>query len=97
MSKRSEKLSRAQRVQSWLAVLFLLATSVIYFLLCRRLSLVFEWVFLAGFFAALPFNLAGKAWFANRRWTSVWRLTMTGLGFSAYYWSSVAILFLRTG
>ena len=97
LRKREEKLSRIQRVQSWLAVLLLLSTCVIYFLLCRRLSLVFEWVFLAGFFAALPFNLAGKRWFANRRWTSMWQLTTTGLGFSAYYWASVAILFLRSG
>lgn len=97
LSKRSVKLSRTQRVKSWLAVLFLLATCVIYFLLCRRLSLVFEWVFLAGFFAALPFSLAGKAWFANGSWESVWRLTMMVFGFSAYYWASVAILFLRSG
>ncbi len=97
LSKRSVKLSRTQRVQSWLAVLFLLATCVIYFLLCRRLSLVFEWVFLSGFLAALPFSLAGKASFANRSWKSVWRFTMTCLGFSAYYWASVAILFLRSG
>lgn len=62
LSTRRAKVSRTQLVQSWLAVLFLIATCAIYFLLCRRLSLVFEWVFLAGFLAALPFNLAGKAW-----------------------------------
>lgn len=97
LSTRKAKLSRAQLVQSWLAVLFLIATCTIYFMLCRRLSLVFEWVFLAGFIAALPFNLAGKAWFENRSWANVWRLLTTVLGFSAYYWASVAILFLRSG
>jgi hypothetical protein len=97
MGKRSAKPSRSQRVQSGLALLFLLTTCAIYFLLCQRLSLVFEWVFLAGFFAALPFDLAGKEWFTKRRWTSVWRLTTIGLAFSAYYWASVAILFLRSG
>lgn len=96
LSIRSVKLSRARRFQSWLAVLFLLATCVIYFLLCRRLSLVFEWVFLTGFIAALPFDLAGRDWFANQRWVSMWRWTTIGLGYSAYYWASVAILFLRS-
>ena len=97
LNNRSVQISKAHFAQSWLAVLFLLATCVIYFLLCRRLSLVFEWVFLAGFVAALPFNLAGKVWFASRRWARVWRLITTVLGYSAYYWTSVAILFLRSG
>lgn len=97
LSIRKAKPSRTQLVRSWLAVLFLIATCAIYFLLCRRLSLVFEWVFLAGFFAALPFNLAGKSWFVNRRWANVWQLITAGLGFSAYYWASVGILFLRSG
>ena len=97
MSKRSVQKSKRQRMQSWLAVLFFLTTCMLYFLLCRRLSLVFEWVFLAGFFAALPFNLAGREWFANRSWKSLWRLTMSGLGFTAYFWASVAILFSRSG
>ena len=97
ISVRSVQLTRRQRIQSWMAVLFLLTTCLMYFLLCRRLSLVFEWVFLAGFFAALPFNLAGKEWFANRSWTSLWQFSMSGLGFTAYFWASVAILFLRSG
>jgi len=97
IGKRSVRQSMRQRIQSWLAVLFFLTTCMLYFLLCRRLSLVFEWVFLAGFFAALPFNLAGREWFTNRRYTSLWRFTMSGLGFTAYFWASVAILFLRSG
>ncbi len=127
MSKRTEKRKGIQRLQSIGALLFLLITCLIYFLLCRRLSLLFEWAFLGGFFAAVPFNLAGKSppagWPLGPQgpcgtqargssdgtycsndptsrlkqilWTKAWQLIMTGLGFSAFYWSSVAILYFR--
>ena len=45
----------------------------------------------------LPFNLAATECFANRSWTSLWRFSMCGLGFTVYFWASVAILFLRSG
>ena len=96
MSKRTEKRNTLQRVKSIGALLFLLITCLVYFLLCRRLSLLFEWTFLGGFVAAVPFNLAGKrlsvTWPA---WKKTWQFVMTGLGFSAFYWSSVAILYSR--
>ena len=95
MSERSTKRSVKQRVQSAAAAIFLLLTCSIYFLLCRRLSLVFEWVFLCGFLAALPFNLAAKHMWFNNRWQSVWQSFLTAFGFSAFYWSSAAILILR--
>ncbi len=38
-------------------LLFFLVIGVLYFLLCRRLSLVFEWAFLAGPVGALPLGL----------------------------------------
>lgn len=48
-----------------LSVAGLLLTLLGYFLLCRRFSLVYQWIFLAGLPAALPFSsLAG--WFRNR-------------------------------
>ena len=95
MSERSTKRSVKQRVQSAAAAIFLLLTCSIYFLLCRRLSLVFEWVFLCGFLAALPFNLAAKHMWPNNRWRIVWQAVLTAFGFSAFYWSSAAILILR--
>ena len=97
VSDRTSTRNRLQRVQSLSAAIFLAVTCLVYFLLCRRLSLVFEWVFLIGFFGALPFNLASEKLFTQRRWTSIWQIVMTGIGFSAYFWTSVAILFLRSG
>lgn len=76
------------------AILFLLICGV-YFLLCRRLSLVFEWSFLCGFPAALPFALAGAFLYRDRSWRVAWELAMMLLAFSAFYWSSVAILLWR--
>ncbi len=42
------------------ALLFFAATCLAYFLLCRRLSLVFEWAYLIGFVGATPFLLLKK-------------------------------------
>ena len=96
LSKKTDKRSNYQRAISTIAALFFLACCIGYFLLCRRLSLVFEWVFLAGFFAALPFNLAAKHWHASGRWELVWQFAVTCLGFSAYYWASAAIILLKS-
>lgn len=71
-------------------VLFLLVC-VAYFLLCRRLSLVFEWAFLAGFIGAMPLM-----WFRSRR--SELRINpylQTGLTagcFTCFYAVGVAVL-----
>ena len=69
---------------------------VAYFLLCRRLSLVFEWVFLCGFGAALPFALAGSHCFQERRWKFAWQGLMTVAAFASFYWSAVAVLWLKS-
>lgn len=42
-------------IKARLPLLLWVIICVVYFLLCRRLSLVFEWAFLAGFVGALPF------------------------------------------
>ncbi|MEQ1830241.1 MAG: PQQ-binding-like beta-propeller repeat protein, partial [Pirellula sp.] len=52
----------AQRT-GWVSIFSLvgwIAACVFYFFLCRRLSLLFELVFLTGFVSALPFNLCGR-------------------------------------
>ena len=97
LSTRSANRTRQSRLKSASAAIFLLIVCLVYFLLCRRLSLVFEWVFLCGFPAAVPFGLAGKYLIATGRWAHAWRLLMTALAFSAFYWSSVAFLHLRSG
>jgi hypothetical protein len=66
-----------------------------YYLLCRRLSLGAEWVFLSGFAVAAPLLV----WSRNLRRKS-WRASLGGVAveifaFAIYYWASVAILLLR--
>lgn len=75
-----------------IALVTFAVTCVLYFLLCRRLSLVFETVFLCGFIAALPFSMAGARLFQNRRWQGVWHIVMTAAAFAAFYWSGAAVL-----
>jgi outer membrane protein assembly factor BamB len=73
-----------------------IACCVGYFLLCRRLSLVFEWVFLCGFPAALPFALLGRSVFQERRWRFAWFFLMTTAAFASFYWSAIGVLWLRS-
>ena len=84
-----------ERLKSGVACLGFLAVCLLYFLVCRRLSLVFEWVFLGGFFAAVPLSLAARYLFVTRRWYLAWQVLATGLAFTAFYWSSVAFLYVR--
>ena len=65
------------------------------FLACRRLSLVFEWVFLGGFLAAVPFSLAARHLLRARRWYPLWQVLATALAFAAFFWSPVVYLYLR--
>lgn len=85
----------AQQWRSRVTLIFVVLVWVGYFLLCRRLSLVIEWVFLTGFIGALPFSLAGRFWFEDKAWAKFWKFFMTIAAFSAFYWSSVAFLMLR--
>lgn len=92
---RHKHLTRREQLKSGLACLVFLAVCLVYFLVCRRLSLVFEWVFLGGFFAAVPFSMAARHVFRNRRWYPAWQILTTALAFVAFFWSSVAFLHLR--
>ena len=95
MSLRRAGLTRADRIRSTLACLMFLLSCLLYFLVCRRLSLVFEWVFLVGFVAAVPFSLCGKLLVSKRRWHVVWKSLSVVVAFSAFYWSSVWFLYAR--
>ncbi|HEY3967877.1 MAG TPA: PQQ-binding-like beta-propeller repeat protein [Planctomycetaceae bacterium] len=78
-----------------LVVLFFLIFCFVYFLLCRRLSLAFEWVFLAGFPAALLPLLASR-WLALRfRWPIAIEMAGTACAFTAYFWASIALLWWK--
>ena len=92
---RYSSLTWRKRWVAAMSAVFWLCVCVGYFLFCRRLSLLFEWAFLGGFLAALPFNIAGANLFTDRSFTLVWRILMGALAFSAFYWSSVGYLILR--
>ena len=90
-------LTRRDRLQSGLAAVVFVLTCALYFFACRRLSLVFEWVFLTGFVAAVPFSVAGRFLFQHRFWSAGWRCLLTVVAFAAFYWSAVGFLYLRVG
>ncbi len=79
----------------WVARLTLVAfvlTCLGYFLLCRRLSLAFEWAFLIGFPVALPF-----LWFVKQSVQSGQRFNMKqwlggAAAFTAFYWAGAGIM-----
>ncbi|QDU49281.1 outer membrane protein assembly factor BamB family protein [Gimesia panareensis] len=74
----------------WLLIVF-----TVYFLLCRRLSLVFEWAFLAGPIGALP---AGWWEWHLKKQTPLrmcFALILKLITFSCFYGSGIAILWLR--
>ena len=69
---------------------------MVYFLLCRRLSLVTEWVFLVGFPAALPFSrISARFEQTSGVKAIIVCLVSTLVGFSAYYAAAVKLLELK--
>ncbi|MGE0761380.1 MAG: hypothetical protein AB7O38_30480, partial [Pirellulaceae bacterium] len=97
--RHSEESDGPRRFAAVLTLALFVATCFAYYLACRRFSLVFEWVFLAGFGAALPCLLAQR-WLL--RHPSGWRFAIASpaccvAGYTLFYWSSAAVLWLRTG
>ncbi len=64
-----------------------------YFYLCRRLSLAFEWSFLIGFPAAIPFLLAARH-YGNKpnRYALLAEWLLTAIAFTAFYWIGAAVI-----
>ncbi len=92
-SGRRQKLGQSTR---WTvpAVLFFLAVCLAYFLVCRRLSLAIEWIFLLGFLPAWP--IAVPAAYKLDQAGPPWRdFLWAFLAFTAYFWSSAAIVLWR--
>ncbi len=79
---------RKARWGSRLAGLSLLATSGLYFHLCRRLGLSIEWGFLAGFLPAFPVAaLCARGLLARHRFAPVTDFLCAVVSFSVYFWS----------
>ena len=79
---------RQARWWSRLAGLGLIATSGLYFHLCRRLGLSIEWGFLAGFLPAFPVAaLAARGLLARWRLFPLTDLLCAAASFTAYFWS----------
>lgn len=94
--KRDNQATRREKLNEWGRVFAFLTVSVAYFLVCRRLSLVTEWVFLVGFPAALPFSRL-TARFQNRSNSKAILVCLlsTLAAFSAYFATAVKLLELK--
>lgn len=85
---------RKLKWQARLAGLLLVGVSLVYFLLCRRLSLAHEITFLFGFLPAFPVA-AFAAWRIHRHRTLWSDATWGLLAFTAYFWASGGLLLVR--
>ncbi len=81
-------LRRQARWGSRLAGLGLVATSGLYFHLCRRLGLSIEWGFLVGFLPAFPVAaLCARGLLARHRFALATDLPCAAASFTVYFWS----------
>lgn len=97
LRSRSVSVSSRQRWRERLSLSFWLLTMLIYFLICRRLSLVFEWAFLIGPLGACPTQLCANHWRKGHSpvtWRGrVWLATLQVLAFAGFF--GAAVLGLR--
>ena len=75
-----------------ITLLALIVVSLAYFWLCRRLSLAFQWSFLMGFPAALPFLWIVKRSVQSDAAYSIWQWLLSALAFSAFYWAGAGVI-----
>jgi outer membrane protein assembly factor BamB len=97
LRSRSVVVSGQQRWRERLNLWFWLLTMLIYFLICRRLSLVFEWAFLIGPLGAWPIQIWANHWRQQHplvTWRGrVWLATLQVLTFAGFF--AAAVLELR--
>ena len=97
LRSRSVTVSGQQRWRERLSLSFWLLTMLIYFLICRRLSLVFEWAFLLGPLGAWPLQLWANRWRKRHQpvtWRGrVWLAILQALAFAGFF--AAAVLGLR--
>jgi len=93
---RDSQAAKKEKLKDWSRLAAFLAIAVVYFLLCRRLSLVTEWVFLVGFPVALPFaRVAARCDQRPGAKAAIVSATATLLGFTAYYAAAVKLLEIK--
>ena len=87
---------RRSRWGEWLRAGTFLSVCLAYFLICRRLSLVFEWAYLMGFPAAVPFSyLAARQRNRTGPLSVPTEAILTLAGYTAFHFSVVAVLAIR--
>lgn len=92
---RREHVTVRRRVWEWTVILVFLGVCMTYYLLCRRLSLVMEWMYLCGFVAAIPILFVERWWLRSGRNAAAAMTLFPLLGFTAYDWACVALMILR--
>ncbi|MGB7342700.1 MAG: PQQ-binding-like beta-propeller repeat protein [Pirellulaceae bacterium] len=96
-SRRSIKtFSQRKRWQDRFIAIGFLLVCLAYFIVCRRLSLVTQWVFLCGFVGALPLLLVSRR-IATRssRWNLLAEFVLTLIGYAAFHWTTAILLSLK--
>ncbi len=82
---------KGSRWLAMLAALFFLAMCLAYYLVCRRLSLAIEWIFLMGFLPSWPIAVP-TAYRLQRQGHPIWDFLWAVASFSAYFWSAAAVI-----
>jgi hypothetical protein len=90
--RKKDSLSVSQKWGERLMLIVFLAVCVLYFLMCKRLSLVFEWTFLSGFLGAIPFLLIKKKLPDKPLGRLVGVPVITLFAFTGFYGAGVAML-----
>lgn len=94
----SVSISRQKSKSFWkdrLPLIGLVAVSIVYYWLCKRLSLVFEWAFLAGPILALPIGLWEWRVKPNSAVRVMLIVFLKLLTFSCFWGSGVLVFWLR--
>jgi hypothetical protein len=73
-------------------LLIFLVTCVSYFLICRRFSLAFNWIFLSGFVTAAPILAVARLLSHRVRFGRAVEVFLNIGAFAAFYWTSVGFL-----
>lgn len=97
-SRQVRPLLHSDRWAEWLRGGTFLVVCLVYFLICRRLSLVFEWAYLMGFPAAVPFSILAAKLRGRTGLLSVpLELLLTCAGLIAFYFAVGVILSVKFG
>ena len=95
-SIRRSEIAAGSRHQDRAVALLFLAVCAAYYLLCRQLSLVTEWMFLCGFAGAAPFALLGRALKKRTsRYTLAAEFTLTVVAYAAFHLTTAVLLSMK--